>query len=346
MLDDCALDTDVFWAVEDILPRCTMMMIYARGGSGKTYLGNSLALGAGTGQWFDHTAEHGAVLICAFERPDDTEDRLAALRDLYGFHDLPVALLKLAGEPLDKARADLIISRTKELAERTGLAVRIIEIDTVSAALGGAREDDEGLGRLRSEGERIHAETGSLVVWIHHEGKGDHMGPRGHLVLADACSVWWHVEEREDGTRVVHVSKANRGPDHVPLFAFRLVPFEAGKDRRGKSIQLCAVQLTDLEPALASPVRKRFGQAADTAPAPLGKRQKLMLRLLRKLSDKHPNGVELALLRSHFLMEANAERKQDGKPEFSPDHARVTFNQTLGSLRDAALSRGQTMPCS
>ena len=84
-------------------------------------------------------------------------------------------------------------------------------------------------------------------IWIHHEGKGDPMGPRGHLVLPDACTVWWHVEEHEDGSRIVHVAKANRGPDHVPLFAFKLVPFDAGTDRRGKTIQLCEVQLSDLD---------------------------------------------------------------------------------------------------
>jgi hypothetical protein len=79
-------------------------------------------------------------------------------------------------------------------------------------------------------GERIHAETGALVIWIHHEGKGDAMGPRGHLALAEGCAVWWHVEQRENGDRVVHVGKANRGPSYMPLFAFRLVPFEAGTD--------------------------------------------------------------------------------------------------------------------
>ena len=169
-------------------------------------------------------------------------------------------MLKLGGQRLENDTADLIIKRAKELATQTQLPLRGIVIDTVSAALGGAKEDDEGLGRLRSIGERIHAETGALVIWIHHEGKGDHMAARGHLALADGCTVWWHVEEHEDGARVVHVVKANRGPSYVALFAFKLIPFEAARDRRKKAIQLCEVQLIALEPALASPVRKRFGR--------------------------------------------------------------------------------------
>jgi hypothetical protein len=345
MLDDCELDTEVFWTIEDVLPRCNMMMAYARGGSGKTYLGNSIALGIGTGQWFAHAAERGAVLICAFERPEDAEDRLAAMRQRLGYHNAPVALLKLGGMPLDTARADLIVKRVGELAAQTGLPVRAIEIDTVSAALGGRKEDDDGLGQLRMIGERIHAQTGALVIWIHHEGKGDCMGPRGHLALADGCMVWWHVEERENGSRVVHVAKANRGPDHVPLFAFKLIPFEAGRDRRGKSIQLCEVQQIDLEAALASPVRKRFGLPAGDQQPKLGARQKLLLRLLNKLFGRHPEGVERATLRSHFVLELSAERERDGKPALQPEAANTAFRQTLAALQARELITGEDFLC-
>jgi AAA domain len=341
LLGDCQLDKDVFWTIEDVLPRCNMLMIFARGGSGKTYLGTSVALGIGAGQWFTHTAEQGAVLICAFERPEDTEDRLAALRDRLGYANAPVALLKLGGDTMTERVTDWILKRAKELEVTTGLPVRAIEIDTVSAALAGAKEDDEGLGRLRSYGEKIHAATGALVIWIHHEGKGDSMGPRGHLALADGCTVWWHVEERESNDRVVHVAKANRGPAHVPLFAFKLVPFEAGRDRRDKAIELCELQQTDLDGALASPVRKRFGVVPDDHRAgKLGSRQKLMLHLLNRLAGRHPAGVDIASLRSAFILDANAEREREGKKAFTADQARTAFSQTLGSLRDRELVEG------
>jgi AAA domain len=343
MFDDCRLDTEFFWAVEDILPRCSMMLIYARGGSGKTYLGTSLALGVGTGQWFDHPAEHGAVLVCAFERPQDTEDRLAALRDLFGYHDVPIALLKLGGHAMDQGICQLIIDAAAVLSGQASLPVRAILIDTVSAALAGAKEDDEGFGRLRRHGERIHAETGALVIWIHHEGKGDHMGPRGHLTLADGCMVWWHVEEHEDGSRVVHVAKANRGPDHVAIFAFKLVPFEAGRDRRGKAIQLCEVQRTNLEAALASPIRKTFGPLPEEPEAKLGKRQKLLLRLFHKLLARHPGGVDRATLRSHFVADLNDQRQREGKNELSPDSAAAIFRQTLSRLKDHVDEAGDVL---
>ena len=84
MLDELKLSTAPFWLIEGYLVRSPMMMIYGPAGSGKTYLGVSVAIGMLLAQWFGRAAEPGAVLICAFERHDDSEDRLAALRDRHG----------------------------------------------------------------------------------------------------------------------------------------------------------------------------------------------------------------------------------------------------------------------
>ena len=71
MLDELKLSTAPFWLIEGYLVRSPMMMIYGPAGSGKTYLGVSVAIGMLLAQWFGRAAEPGAVLICAFERHDD-----------------------------------------------------------------------------------------------------------------------------------------------------------------------------------------------------------------------------------------------------------------------------------
>lgn len=339
MLTQCALDLAAFYLVDGVLPRCTMAMVYGYGGCGKTYLWTSLAIGIGSGRWFTHETEAGAVLYVAFERPRDAEDRLAALRDELGCGDLPIGLLKLGGKRFDDLTAATILQAARELAERTGLPVRAIVVDTVSAALGGSKEDDEGLGTLRRHGERLHAETGAIVVWAHHEGKTEGRGPRGALQLADACSVWWRVEEREDGARVVHVEKANRGPCHQALLAFRLVPFTAGRDDNGRSIDLCKLELVALDDAMASPVRKRFdGKSRNDEPGPrLGKRQKLMMTLLHRLADRHPDGVDRAMLRSHFIQAIAADRTLAGQGSMTAKRAGAAFRQTFIKLTSDGL---------
>jgi hypothetical protein len=334
MLDDCVLERDAFWLIDDVLPRANMMLIYGRGGCGKTYLATSLTLGFASGTWFNHKAEPGAALYCAFERPEDAEDRLAALRAKFGFKALPVALKKLGGKALDEGLTEKIIRWARKLAETTGKPCRSIIMDTVAAALGGRKEDDEGLGRLRVLGERIHAETGATIVWVHHEGKSENMGPRGHTTLFDACSIWWHLEERESGDRVVHVAKANRGPCYEPLFSFKLASFDAGKDNRGKSINLCAVELSDLDEALASKPRVRFGPKKEENPeAGLGSRQKILLRALRKLTDRNPDGIDRKTLRSHFILDLNCERKRQGEGELKGEMANTAFRQALSKCK-------------
>jgi hypothetical protein len=332
LMDDLQLSREAFWLIEDVLPRCSMVMLFGRGGCGKTYLMTSVAIGLAQGEWFGHAAERGAVLYCAFERPDDTEDRFAALRDRLGLRKLPIGLVKLAGRRLDEDCTAAIILAAKQLSAATSLPVRAVMIDTVAAALGGCREDDEGLGGLRLCGERIHAETGATVFWAHHEGKADNNGPRGHTTLADACMVWWRVEEREDGHRVVHVDKANRGPVYLPLFAFALEPFVAGIDKRGRPIELCEVQLGNLEAALQSRARERGGSRAPEAG--MGANQKLLLDQLRKLGRHYPEGVEEALLKSHFLSEFAARRAAKGDPPLNPQQNAAKFAHTLRSLHN------------
>ena len=335
MLDDLKLSTAPFWLIDGYLVRSPMMMIYGPAGCGKTYLGVSVAIGMLLSQWFGRAAELGAVLICAFERHDDSEDRLAALRDRHAMtgKGLPLALVDMTGQCLDAEAEARIIATAKALTAQAAQPVRAILIDTVAAACGG-REQTPGLqGELRDAGNRIAAATGALVCWIQHEGKTSHNGPIGYLDLANSCSTWWRVEEREDGSRVIHVDKANRGPVHVPLFAFRLVPFTAGQDDNGKDIVLCDVEEVALDGALASEPRQRFGKPKSDKPAAgQGPLQKLLMAELHKLARKHPDGVSRDLLKSHFVLKLAEQRAAKGAESLKPKLLTQRFLQTLETL--------------
>jgi hypothetical protein len=182
---------------------------------------------------------------------------------------------------------------------------------------------------LRALGERIHAETGATIVWVDHAGKSEGMGPRGHTTLSDGCLVWWHVEERESGDRVVHVEKANRGPVYEPIFSFKLSSFEAGKDKRNKAINQCEVMLSDLEGALTSSVRVRYGPKKKNPEAGMGNRQKIILGALHRLTERNPDGIDRDTLRSHFILELNVERQRQGKDELKGEAANTAFRQAL-----------------
>jgi hypothetical protein len=350
MLDEMAIDREVFWLLDGMMPRGSMGMIYGRGGSGKTALATSLALGIASGTWFGREAELGGVVYAAFERPGDTQDRLAALRDRHRAKGLPLALLPLAGRALDEEAAQEITIAAQTVTARAKVASRLIVIDTVAAALGGARENDDGLGRLRMLGERMHAETGATILWLHHEGKADANGPRGHLTLADACVFWWHIDQREDGSRLVSVGKSNRGPSYAPLFAYRLLPFDAGADVRGKPITLTEVAMCEVADAIASRPFQRAGSRAEGRPGPdrLGTLQAALLGELVKLSRRHPEGVDQAALKSAFIVAAEQHRQNTGEAPVTAKSYSIKFLQTLNPMirreRIERLENGLLLP--
>ena len=340
MLDELKLSTAPFWLIDGYLVRSPMMMIYGPGGSGKTYLGVSVAIGILLAQWFGRATKPGSVLICSFERHDDSEDRLAALRDRHGMtgKGLPLALVDMTGQCLDAEAESRIIVTAKAIVEKSAQPMGAILIDTVAAACGG-REQTPGLqGELRDAGNRIAAATGAIVCWIQHEGKTSHNGPIGYLDLANSCSTWWRVEEREDGSRVVHVDKANRGLVHVPLFAFRLTQFTAGQDDHGKDIVLCDLEEVGLDGALASAPRQPFGkpQNENKRAAGQGSLQKLMVTELRKLESRHPDGVDRHLLKSAFVLKVADLHKAKAGPALTAKALTRKFNQTLHSMLQPA----------
>ena len=221
----------------------------------------------------------------------------------------------MTGQCLDAEAEARIIATAKAIVEKSAQPMRAILIDTVAAACGG-REQTPGLqGELRDAGNRIAAATGAIVCWIQHEGKTSHNGPIGYLDLANSCSTWWRVEEREDGSRVVHVDKANRGPVHVPLFAFRLMQFTAGQDDNGKDIVLCDLEEVALDGALASAPRQPFGkpQNENKRAAGQGSLQKLMVTELRKLESRHPDGVDKASAEIGFRAEGGRPAQGQGR---------------------------------
>lgn len=340
MFDDCQLNRAVFWKIFEIMPRCDMAMIYGKGGAGKTFLMTATAIGLASGLFFGHEAEPGPVIYAAFEREDDAEDRLNAAREKLGLtgRKLPIKLLRLTGEKLNQETADYIIEQSQLLAEQYGKPTSAIMIDTVSAAIEGG-EDEEGLKQLKTLGLSIHVATGGTIVWVHHEGKGEGQGPRGHSNLSDGCTVVWHIVEREDGSRTVWVEKANRGRAHIYLFAFRLVPFEAGRDERGKPIELCEVQMTDLDAALASQVRMRGatnnkGGKGDGG-GRTGQRQTVFLRTLYQLfrgKFSGMDGVDRNEHRSKFLYEWNGELQKQKKEPLRGEAGNTCYRQTLASL--------------
>ena len=249
-----ALDTADF--VEDLLTSSSFVVVYGEPGSRKTFWVLDICLHVASGrQWNDHAVDRGVVLYCALEGGSGIRNRVVAARRRLGLpSDTAFVLLQI---PLDlrspEGDVDRLIEIIRQVAERLGLPVRLVVIDTLARALGGGNENGpEDMGALIGNADWIRHETGVCLLFIHHTGKDATKGSRGHSSLKAATDTEIEVAFSEDGASSTATVIRQRDLDSGGAFKFSLDVIELGRNRRSKPITSCVV--TD---ARAAPDRPR-----------------------------------------------------------------------------------------
>jgi AAA domain-containing protein len=80
----------------------------------------------------------------------------------------------------EKAPSEQLILDIEAATKEREQGCTLIIIDTISRALSGRKEDDEGMGGLITAPGRVQATIGCTVLGVHHEGKDASRGMRGH----------------------------------------------------------------------------------------------------------------------------------------------------------------------
>jgi hypothetical protein len=284
-------------------------------GSAKTYFFLVLGMAVATGQpFFGRKVRGGPVVYVAAEKAKSVEARLAYMRDQAGGQSGPLFIVQDRVDVADKdnsARLRAVL----DLAEaEAGEPVRLVIVDTVRRVLGPLKEDEEGFGVLIDWCGRLAREIGTAVLLIHHCGKDQSRGARGHSSLLGAVEreVFIAKGERRAEPRIVHVTKANDG-EEGPVMAFDLVPGHAGEDADGEPLTLCSVEAVDLQTALTG---TQPGAASDQVR--LSGRQRAALRIVRKL-DRDGTGAPYDAVRSHLIQEIAGEAKPPAEPDKMAD---------------------------
>jgi hypothetical protein len=136
----------------------------------------------------------------------------------------------------------------------SGLTGGIVVVDTLAQASPGmdenaARDMGEAVQGLKA----LQAELGGLVVAVHHTGKDQTKGLRGHSSLMAALDA--AIEVRREGDRREWViAKAKDDADGASHpFSLDVVQVEVGQDADGEPITSCAIRP---EAQIAKPVRR------------------------------------------------------------------------------------------
>jgi hypothetical protein len=141
------------------------------------------------------------------------------------------------------AQIDEVITAIKDASERIG-PVGLLIIDTLNRTMSGGEENSsEDMGAYIRNVQYIADAIGGFALVIHHSGKDQTRGARGHSSAKGNVDIELEVID-DNGSRTLTVRK-NRDGIAGGRFGFRLEQIILGHDEDGDPITSCVVIPTD-----------------------------------------------------------------------------------------------------
>lgn len=264
------------WRVRGVLPARGLAAIAGPSGSGKSFLAFDMAAAiAGGWRWFGQRVEAAPVVYAALEGEAGYKLRAQAW-EAHHCKALPDGLRLM----LDTFK----LTEAQDVDDLASVvpAGAVVIIDTLNRA---APESDENssrdMGLILEAAKRLQALTGGLVVLVHHTGKDESKGLRGHSSLFAALDAVVTVS-RDGDRREWKMGKSKDGADG-DAHTFKLQGETLGFDEHGDPLTSCVVMPTNEPPK--EPKGKRMG-ACEGA-------------VLEYLASR-PGGVRKADVTKHF----------------------------------------------
>jgi hypothetical protein len=237
--DDIQLELDKPGLVDGLLGTTAMTVLYGESGSGKTFVAVDLASHVAAGKpWRGMDVEQGVVIYVAAESPTSIERRIWAWKRRHDVEHLPIAIVT-ASVNLLNGDTEKIIALIRRIREQTGRPVAFVVIDTLARAMVGNENSPEDMGAFVSSCDRIREATAGHVMVVHHSGKDQARGARGHSSLRAATDVEMEVIGGES-VRSVTVKK-NRDGEEGATYGFKLDTVELGENAKGRMVTTCVV---------------------------------------------------------------------------------------------------------
>lgn len=225
------------WLVKGALPSKGIAVIYGPSGSGKSFLCIDLAIAIASGKsWFGKRVKAAPVVYAALEGEAGLKQRVDAWKHHYG--QLPENLNFML-QPFKLSVGDDVEELAKVLPKGC-----VVFIDTLNRTAPNSDENSsKDMGVLIEAAKRLQALIDGLVVLVHHTGKNEFLGMRGHTSLPATADATIQVS-RKGSVRHWTFDKVKDGADGVSE-SFKLVEIQLGFDSDGDPITSCVVQRED-----------------------------------------------------------------------------------------------------
>ena len=268
--------------IEDVLPKADLAMIYGESGVGKSFVALDMGFAIATGtDWADKKTEKETVIWIAAEAAGSMVVRTRAYAHEKGIQ-LENADLWVIGETPALMNTEDAVALTEAIKQKEpGLII----VDTLAAASMGANENSgEDMNIVMGACRMLHAQTGALVLLVHHTGKDLSRGARGWSGLKAAMHTEILVAYHQT-MRKIQVTKQRDGEEGI-AWPFRLMP--VALDMSG--LTSCYVEVLD----------RALLNADDAIIKGLGAMQKTMLDCVMFLLKVDGAGVPIMEVHDEF----------------------------------------------
>lgn len=230
------------------LPLRGTVVLNGPAGCGKTYFILMLVwmLASGTKEFFNWRFNYSSlkVALFAYEGVHTLPGRMRAIEQHYG-HSPPIGQLLIKRDPEKLTDADAFAQYQAELI---ALKVKVVVIDTLSAATAGIDEDKSKemapvVERVRKLSEAIDG----LVVLITHPPKGNPNTPRGSNVLEGNTDGVINLRKKGKKLEIVPKKVRTSTPADPILLSFK--PIDLGPDPEVENGRIIETVLTTSKPA-------------------------------------------------------------------------------------------------
>lgn len=278
-VDEIMAMPPISWIVRGVLPTRGLAAIFGAPGSGKTFLALDLAcsIAASRPNWFGAKISPAPVVYLALEGETGIRQRIIAWEK----ENQP-----LTTHPLRFTFEDFNLVSEREVNE---LALGILDavgkhtvvfIDTLNRSAPGADENSSvDMGRLIKNATFLADTLEGMTVLVHHSGKKESNGMRGHSLLLGAMDAVIEVSAKAS-LRTWKIAKSKDGETGIARI-FDLRSHHVDQDDDGLPISSCAVKPSLL---VSKPGNKQV----------TGKNQIAAMKILTSLQLDHPDGIPLA----------------------------------------------------
>ena len=231
--------------IKGLIDRGTLVVTYGPSGSSKTFLALDMALRVASGtDWHGRKVDKHSVVYVAAEGGGSITNRIKAYRDFYLKEDRDV-LFDLVPAPVNLLDQDgaveALIKDVLKLEDRYGERTGFIVIDTLSQSMPGGEENtSKDMGTAVDSVNRIRRAIGCTVNLIHHSGKNEAAGARGHSSLRAATDTELEVSDVGGDFFQMRPTKQRDYPMGEPC-SYRLEVVDTAEDEDGEMQTTCVV---------------------------------------------------------------------------------------------------------